>query len=195
MAARRRADDGFTLVEVIVSIMVVGIVMGALTAFFVSGMSLTRMQGGRQVAVQLAVDAVERARKLEPASLLRGRDQQSVDTQWANPIAGVDLSGLRKVYDPAAASGAGASATLPTSHHTVTLDGVSYRQNWYVGACWQPQGGGACSTGSHYAEMYRVIVAVTWTDHNCAATGCVYVTATLISSKYPDPLFNVNSAP
>ena len=192
MVARRRADDGFTLVEVMISIMVISVVMGALTAFFVSGMSLTRMQGGRQVAAQLAVDAVERVRKLEPASLLSGRDRQSVDTQWAHPLAGVDLSGMQKIYDPDAASGAGPSATLPTSQRTVTLDGVPYGQHWYVGACWQPQGGGACSTGSHYAEMYRVIVAVTWTDHNCAVAGCVYVTATLISSKYPDPLFNVN---
>ena len=188
---RRGPDSGFTLVEVIVSVMLISIVLAALTAFFVSATRVTRLQGGRQTAVQLATESMERARKLEPASLPGGRDLQSVNTQWASPVAGVDLSGMQKVYDSAAASGAGASAALPTVREPVTLDGVTYGQYWYLGKCWQPKGGGDCTTSAAYAEMYRVIVAVTWADTTCGG-GCVYLTSTLFSSKYPDPLFNVN---
>lgn len=189
-----RSDGGFTLVEVVVSIALVTIVMGALTAYFISVMSLTREQGGRQTAVQLAVDAVERVRKLEPAALVRGRDAQSVDAQWAAPVAGVDLADMARVHDAAAVAGAGATATLPTGYRTVTLDGVDYRQYWYLGQCWQPKGGGTCSTASNYAQMYRLVVAVTWPDRTCTGNRCGYVTSTLISGKHPDPLFNVNGS-
>jgi len=188
---RCSADDGFGLVEVIVSIMLISMVLTSLTAYFVAAMRGTRLQGGQQTAVQLAAEAVEQARRLEPAALLTGRDQQSVTTQWTAPVAGVDLSGTQKAYDGSAASGAGASATLPTTYRAVTLDGVSYRQYWYVGGCWQPKGGGACTATSGYAAMYRVIVAVTWPDAGCPGD-CHYVTSTLVSSKFPDPLFNVN---
>ena len=188
---RQSPDDGFGLVEAIVSIMLISIVLAALTTFFVSSMRVIRVQGGRQTAVQLATEAVERVRALEPATLVSGRDQQSVDAQFASPVAGVDLHDTQKVHDAHAASGAGASATLPTTYRTVTLDGVAYKQYWYLGKCWQPKGGGACTATSGYAALYRVIVAVTWTEAACTG-GCVYLTSTLISSKYPDPLFHVS---
>jgi prepilin-type N-terminal cleavage/methylation domain-containing protein len=194
VAAVRRvpADAGFTLVEMIVSITVISIVMAALAAFFVSSMRLTRMQGDRQTAIQLAADAMERAHKLEPAALPSGRDEVSVGTQWAHPVDGVDLSGMQQVSDPSAAIGAGASAPLRTTYEAVTLGAITYRRYWYLGTCWQPKDGGACSAAAGYAEMYRLVVAVTWTDNTCAEAGCRYVTSTLISAKFPDPLFNVN---
>lgn len=192
MSGRRRdSDSGFTLVEVIVSILLISIVLSALTTFFVSTTGVTRLQGGRQAAVQLATEAMERARKIDPAALPTGRDQQSVTTQWNSPVAGVDLTGMQKVYDSTAANGAGATAALPTAVQSVTLDSVTYQESWYLGQCWQPKGGGDCTATSGYAAMYRVIVAVAWSDATCTG-GCVYLDSTLISSKYPDPLLNVN---
>lgn len=193
-AVAARSDGGFTLAEVIVSIGLISVVMGALTTFFVSSLSAVRVQGSRQVAVQLAADGVERVRRLDPTAVIAGRDSQSVNAQWANPVPGVDLSGMQKVHDGEARNGAGASATLSTTYETVTVNGIPYRRYWYAGLCWQPRGGGDCTAVEGYAQMYRVIVAVTWTDHECAATGCRYVTSTLISSKFPDPLYNVNGA-
>ena len=130
MRGWRRAPDerGFTLVEVVVSITLTSIVLGALSSFFASTIRLTHLQEGRQTAVAVATEAMEAVRKLEPASLVIGRDQQSVDTQWANPVAGVSLSGMQKVYDASASSGTGGSANLPTTSQTVTLDGVAYQK-------------------------------------------------------------------
>lgn len=187
-----RDDRGFALAEVVVSIMLIGIVLTAATNFFVSTTGTVRLQSGRQSAVQLATDALDTALVLEPATLTTGRDQQSVNAQWAAPVAGVDLSSTQKVYDGAASPGAGASAALPTTAKSVLVNGTTFQRYWYLGKCWQPQGTGDCTTAANYAEMYRVIVAITWTDRKCPGQLCVYVLSTLISGKFPDPLFNVN---
>jgi len=187
-----RHDGGFTLAEVTVSIMLISIVLAAVTSYFVSALGTVRLQSGRQSAIQLATDGLDRARTIESSSLVTGRDQQSVDAQWAAPVAGVDLSGTQEVFDTTAAGGAGASAALPTTATSVTVDGVTYRRYWYLGKCWQPAGTGNCTRTSSYAEMYRVIVAVTWSERGCPGNLCVYLASTLISDKYPDPVFNVN---
>jgi prepilin-type N-terminal cleavage/methylation domain-containing protein len=185
-------EGGFTLVEVLVSVTLVSIVLAALNSFFVSTIGLIRVQGGRQAATAVATEALEAARKLEPASLVIGRDQQSVDAQWVHPVTGVDLSGTQKTYDASAAGGTGGSANLPTTSQAVTLAGVAYQKYWYVGKCWQPKGGGVCSRSSSYAAMYRVIVAVTWREAACGGS-CAYVLSMLVSTKSPDPLYNAST--
>jgi len=199
--ARRRArpaaaDAGFTLVELLVAIMLIGIVMTALTSFFVSTMTITSQQGGKQAAVQLADDATERVRAMRGSSILAGRDQASSSNQWSNPVAGVapHLAGMQLAFDPAAAFPAGATATLPTSPESNTVNKVRYDQHWYVGRCWQSTAGGDCgatqTAGS--VEFFRVVLAVTWTANHCAGATCAYVTATLVSSAAGEPLFNPN---
>jgi prepilin-type N-terminal cleavage/methylation domain-containing protein len=186
------ADRGFAMTEVIVAILLITIVLTAVTTFFVSTTSTVRRQGGAQTAVQLAAEALDKVRMLEPVSLVTGRDQQSVNAQWSAPVAGADLADTQKVYDAAASAGAGASAALPTTAQSVVVDGVTYQRHWYLGKCWQPKGTGDCTASATYAEMYRIVVAVTWPDSTCPGHRCAYLVATLISSKFPDPLFNVN---
>jgi prepilin-type N-terminal cleavage/methylation domain-containing protein len=67
LAAAR--DRGFTLVEVIVSIALVGTVMAALSTFYLSSQAATRAQAARQVAVQLATDGMELVRAYDPSRL------------------------------------------------------------------------------------------------------------------------------
>ena len=165
-----------------------------MTQFFVASTGAIRRQGGAQAAVQLAQDAIEQARKLSPAALLKGRDQQSVDAQWAAPVAGVDLSTMSKVYDPSAANGAGAAAALRTTGEQVTRAGRTYTRYWYLGACWQAQNGAACTAASAYAPFSRLIVAVTWPERLCSGGTCRFVSSMLISSKYADPLFSASGS-
>jgi prepilin-type N-terminal cleavage/methylation domain-containing protein len=203
----RTGDAGFTMVEMIVALVIIGIVMTALGSFFVTTVSATARQGTSQSAVQLADDGVEQARALQGVSVVNGRDCASSTTQWGSPVTGVAPyeTDMTMACDSAAANGAGATASLPTTGKTTTVNGLTYTQNWYVGSCWQPIGGGACNTlatapnpvndpKSVYASFYRVVVAVTWSDSVCKDSQCVFIAATLISNGQYEPLFNAGQS-
>ncbi len=201
------ADDGFTMIEMIMAMLIISIVMAAFATFFVTTVSATARQSSAQVATQLADDAIERARALPGQAITANRDKTSSDAQWGSPVSGVAtyLTDMQEAYSVSAGAGAGASATLPTTNRQVTVNGIVYNQNWYIGICWQPTGGGACAaapgntTGAcgtapspGAACYYRVIVAITWNDKRCAASTCSYVSATLISAASSEPLFLAN---
>lgn len=191
-------DDGFTLVETMISIFLVGVVMAALTSFFVSTLALTNRQSGIQTASQVATDAIATIRSIKGARLATGRDAASSVTQWASPQPGVAgyLADMAIVSDSTAQDGAGKTAALPTSAVSVTLSNLDLKQFFYLGSCWQPAGGGPCTQAQPAGSVpfFRAVVAVTWPDQTCAASLCSLVTSTLVSSASTDPLFNSNDA-
>src|SRR5262249_18613599 len=143
----RRSDEGFTMAEVLVAIAVVSVVMLSLSAFFVNSIRIDNEQGDRQSAIQAADDAMERARALQPGALLSGRDQVTSIQQWQAPIASVanllSATDQTMAYDSAATAGSGATALLPTTYRTLVLNGIVFRQYWYIGSCQRPSTGGA----------------------------------------------------
>jgi prepilin-type N-terminal cleavage/methylation domain-containing protein len=187
----RTRDEGFTLVEVLVSIALMTVVTTALTTFFLTTVSATSQQSGRQAAIQLAQDAIERARSLKGSAILTGRDQCGPTAACPAPINSVAayLADLQE-WDHAN----GTPAQLDTTARTVKVNGVDYFQNWYVGKCWQPVAGGACQKDPNTGpiQFLRVVAAVTWSERHCPASTCAYVTATLVSSTTDSPLFNSN---
>jgi prepilin-type N-terminal cleavage/methylation domain-containing protein len=190
----RSADAGFTMVEVIVAIAVIGIISTALTTFFVTTVSATSLQSHQQVAVQLAADGVERARAIKNSAVAGGRDKASSDSQWASPVVDPYRADTDETWDPdtAVVFPAGASAPLPTTARVITINNVDYDQSWYLGTCWQPAAGGDCGKAAvpGSVRFYRVIVAVTWPDQRCPSPACSYVLATLINTAAVDPEFN-----
>src|SRR3954470_12914807 len=68
MAASR--DDGFTMVEVLTSLAVIGVVLSAVTTFFVRSMITIDVQGARQAAIQVASDAMEELRQIPAANVV-----------------------------------------------------------------------------------------------------------------------------
>jgi prepilin-type N-terminal cleavage/methylation domain-containing protein len=196
----RRADEGFTMAEVLVAIAVVSVVMLSLSAFFVSSIRIDNEQGDRQSAVQAADDAMERARALAPTALLTGRDQVSSLKQWQAPIAGVinllSTSEQTMAADPKAVIGSGVAAVLPTTYRTLVLNGIVYRQYWYIGTCQRPSTGGACvaaATTASFTSFYRVTVGITWPGRSCLGGICSYVTSSLIAVPVPaEPEFDTN---
>jgi type II secretory pathway pseudopilin PulG len=192
------------MVEVLVAISVVCVVMLSLTSFFVISTRVDSEQGDRQSAIQAADDAMERARGLQAGALLTGRDLTSSTQQWSAPIAAVanllDPLAQTMAYDSDAAVGAGATAALPTTFRSVVLNGIVYRQFWYIGLCQRPATGGACvalSPSTPFTRFYRVIVGVTWPGRSCPGSICAYVTSTLIGRQTEEPIFDTNegSAP
>jgi hypothetical protein len=79
---------------------------------------------------------------------------------------------------------------LKNLNTTANAKGIVYSQNWYVGECYQPAGGGDCvkAAAAGAVRLLRVVVAVTWTGSSCASSACSYVTSALISPD-TDPMF------
>ncbi len=186
----RALDEGFTLVEVLVSITLMTIVMAALTAFVVGTGVITSQASGGQSARQLAQDAAEFARALKGSAVITGRAQCGGANTCATPVTGV-APYLADVEEWDYPSG---TAQLPTAGKTITVNSVDYHQHWYVGRCWQKIDGGDCAKDPNTGPVmfYRVVVAVSWTDRHCPAAACSFVTSTLISSAAQSPLFNSN---
>jgi type II secretory pathway pseudopilin PulG len=160
-----RRDEGFTLLETLVSVAMITLVMAGLTTFFIKSTAATALQSQFQAANQLASAAMEQVTLLPGDALLAGRPVCLVKEQWAptqsetpalpNGVSTL-LSSMAPVGDPSLATfvcPAGSllsalltSATqldkeaLPTQQAATTkADGVALRftEYFYVGLCWQ----------------------------------------------------------
>lgn len=203
-----RGDEGFSLLEVMMSMFVIGTVMAAVAPFLVTSVALSNRQRADQAAVQVANGAIERVRALKPQFLAVGRDKASADAQWNDAPEQVDelLDHMVPVSDLGAGSGDGTQAALPTDAVKVTINRTEYEQEWYVGRCWQvkldsvptpapgtPPVGTTCDKTDIGVPFFRVVVSVRW-QHAACPSGCVYVASTLISNAV-DPVFDTNRPP
>lgn len=199
-------DGGFSLVEVLVAIAVIGTVMAAAAPFMVRSLAVSTQQRGTQAAIQVANDALERVRALEPSSLLTDRGRSAVEGQLQRARATapdaliVHLDEMQAAWDDTLAdASSGRTAPLPTEPHAITVNGSDFAQHWYVGLCWQAKAVsghplGDCGPTNSQVPFFRVIVAVTWRQQACPAKGCVYVASTLVS-RGTDPVFDTNRPP
>jgi prepilin-type N-terminal cleavage/methylation domain-containing protein len=195
MAGFRRgsSEAGFSLVEVLVSLAVISTVLASSVPFFVSVMRLVGDQGQRQVAAQLALDGVERARGLKGPALLAGRGPCGASCPV--PVAGVAgyLADTER-WDAPATGGAPSLPRPGDGPQTTSLGGIGYQQYWYVGRCWQPVGGGACrASSSDPVPLVRVVVAVTWPGQQCSQQVCSHVTAALFAANAAEPMFEMGT--
>jgi prepilin-type N-terminal cleavage/methylation domain-containing protein len=191
-----RDDRGFTLIEVMVALGIVGTVMASLAVFFVRSSTTQHHQADTQVAAQLAAGSMDYVSQLPGANVLLGRTQAAVQAEWQAPAAAVYLDPARTelAWQDPALSASSAVQGLPTTPETIqlTTDSTPYQRWWYVGSCWQAKTGGDCtvvSTGlrSLYVPMYRVVVAITWNAPDCGTTKCQYVAAMLTETTLDDP--------
>ncbi|MGA5304069.1 putative Ig domain-containing protein [Nucisporomicrobium flavum] len=208
-APHRRAagDGGFSLVEILVAMAIIGTVMGASVPFMVRTLAASDQQADQQVAIQLATDGLERVRALNPKSLLTGRGDQAVKEQWdfAPAVVKSRLATMRAASDPMLPAGSteGRLAPLPTKPVGTAVNGTTYQTQWYVGRCWQavaagsPSVVGACTAPADATvtpagpAFYRVVVATTWTSRACTTVDhvCAYLTSTMTSIGI-DPVFD-----
>lgn len=159
--SRSAGDDGFTLIEVVVALMLTIVVMTVTAGFFIRSLGATRLMQQRQSAVAVAERAIERVRA-EPASALdSGRDETIAGCSVAPPT------------------------TCPTgTDRAYYLGNISYRVRTSIESCWASTTGATCGAqvpGTFL--MYRINVSVKWKPPNgdrCAgATECEYTVSTL----------------
>ncbi|WP_067496494.1 putative Ig domain-containing protein [Actinoplanes sp. TFC3] len=202
-------DDGFSLLEVIVAMAVIGTVMAGAVPFLARSLSVVNQQRAAQVAIQVANDALDRVRALDPTSLTSGRSATAVATQIARASSTVAayLQTMAVASDPMLpnSSDAGASAPLPTEPVETTSNGVTFKQEWYVGKCYQsrvssvvngvlPIGNCVATQSPVYnLPFFKVVVAVSWPDKNCKDASCSYIASTTISTG-TDAVFDVKTA-
>ncbi|GIM75568.1 hypothetical protein Aau02nite_66580 [Amorphoplanes auranticolor] len=193
------------MVEVLVSLAIIGTVMAASVPFLTRSMAAGDQQADQQVAIQLATDGLERVRALDPTALLTGRGLPAVTHQWntAAPAVQRHLATMQMAADPMLPedSAGGYSAPLPTTPAQVTIDNTKYDTWWYVGRCWQAkvQPGqstvGVCGkvAEADKAPFLRVMVAVTWKQRSCEPGFCAYL-ASMLASVADDPVFDTKRA-
>lgn len=216
-ALRRRAgvsgrpkstDEGFALIETVISISLIVLVMAAFSTFFVNTVAYTSLQRATQTATAIANSQLELIRALPASDLVNGRDLTSVTAQLAaaqlptspqsvvGALAGMAV-GVGAAVDTLAVAGSGATALVPTTPITTTLNGIVYSTSVYLGNCSLSSGlvlGANCAVSLVSTGYLRVVVAVTWKGSRCPSTGCSYVTSTLINTAV-DPLFSPTPSP
>lgn len=189
-------DGGFTLLEVVVAMLLVGVVATAALGFTVSGVSRSASIQQRQSAVEVANQAMEQVRALSAAAmsgtpvtgLVKGRTSAAVAAQWAassNP----DRAITWQSSDSAATS---SSPVVPLTQ-TVALGGRSFTVSTLIGTCYRVrasttgpclrQGTAEPASDPTYVPLARVMVEVSWTPvaaGTCASAACVYRATALV---------------
>jgi prepilin-type N-terminal cleavage/methylation domain-containing protein len=212
-ARTRSSDEGFTLIEVLVSVAMIGMVMASVTAFFVSSMRLTTRQGQQQTAARLILDGIEKARSLRGPALISGRQACSVSACASAVATGVSAfldspsttsavrfdssAGAPKLPVPVVPQVAdypagAAKTTMIAVGSLFELDDIQYLRNFYIESCRQSATGGVCNqTLANPVLYYRVVVSVSWRSRDCPSGICSEATPTLVSSNTADPTFTL----
>jgi type II secretory pathway pseudopilin PulG len=206
----RKADEGATLVELLVSLAVLSIAMAGLGAFFVTGFLAVGNQRDQRMAVQVANTALEQVRGLEGSSLLNGRGPVKVQAQWSAALASSPYRTKMKRYldsmqiasDPEikdVTSTEGDEAPLSTATQKVTVGSATFERNIFVGRCVvyfmrtdkcvNPDVGTPPSNSAEILRYFRVVVLVTWPGKACNSNKCSYLASTLISEA-AEPTFD-----
>lgn len=202
-------DRGFTLLENVLAVVLVGLVLASAAVTFVGATRSAAVLQSHQVAVRLAGQGLATARSAPAAPradgcvpLLDGRTDAAVTAQWAARPAGVDLAATDRAVTPDTCAARPATVPLQglrtgpaqTVTDPVVVGGQAYTVRTFVGTCWLPRAGGACVPASALATpdatvLYRVVVTVSWSAVRGCPGGCLYSVETLRDPPV-DPLFD-----
>lgn len=204
-SVREAVSAGFSMVEVMVSLLIIAIITTAAVAFIVSSLGGSSAQKERQQAIFVADQQMEQIKALptseisltnDSSALVEGRTLAMVQTLWGQAAAN-DLNIPQQDdetsdldYDPQAGQ-AGETLAVPTMP-TVAKGGLTYQLYNFIDVCWLNDATQTCGTSETSTTTldYRATVDVTWTSKTCKS-GCSYSDSTIIDPAL-DPTFNTN---
>lgn len=214
----RPTDDGFTLVEVVVAISLVGVIAAAALYFFVNGSRSVTHQSRSQSAVTVANESMEDAFAVSAKVLTKGthtfsgllldRTEADVTAAWTVAQA-AGLAGLDQTYpawDPVPTVGKKPAVPITRTTH---LDGIEYSSTILLGTCYRPTGatasqdctrlGGStppATVPANMVQLVRVMVLVTWPDvaGSCGGDVCSYEAQSLVDPS-DDIVWNNTTRP
>jgi prepilin-type N-terminal cleavage/methylation domain-containing protein len=207
LGPRATNDDGFSMVEMMVSLLIIAIVSSASIAFFVDNIRGVNNQRQHQEAVFVADQQLESVQSLPIAKLVTGRTLSEVTALYASaPSTALNIVGQDDTTSAGNYDATATGATCAVSHCVVPVTGaatnglpvvinnVSYNPTTFIDVCWYSNVTGFCTPTKTAVttQEYRVSVWVTWVSSGgTCVNGCNYSTSTLIDPS-TDPLFNTN---
>ena len=208
--AGRPADEGLTLVEVMVAIAIIAVVAISAGSLTIIGVGTATNQERRQIAVTIASGTMETLNARSAlingstgvSDLFTGRTFSKTDSAWQANSSVAGVSNTYETWDSTATSTSTQSVlitpyTLSNPVNPLVQSGTKYTVTTLLGTCYQPtkvqaNGRWDCSTLSGYSTpptltpagwtpLVRAIVIVRWTaGNNCGAGGCLFVASSLI---------------
>jgi prepilin-type N-terminal cleavage/methylation domain-containing protein len=169
-AKRPESDGGMSLVEVMVSMVIIGIVFSSLGGVIVSSLALVRSTKDYQAATQLITRKLEQSRAVSFDTLQAGVSLSTLTTAMSNGSETRVTGGGPYYFEGARVLtyGSSTSGTTPLSPYReqVTVDGLTYALTTYPTQCWQPTDQpGTCNAtqgASTDRPMIRVTVVADW---------------------------------
>lgn len=191
-------DEGFTLLEVVWALFLLGLLAMSALGLFLQGMGTMAHVQRQQAAVSLATAAMDTARSVSggavnaagTSGLIKGRSQTAVTTVWNNAttLKSSDTSDMTIVWDPATGMTA-ADQWVPVRTAAV-VDNQPYTIDTLIGKCYRLRAASLLSqdcvatnpapSAGTYVETYRVRIVVRWAEGSAGTQAYTYRMSTLI---------------
>lgn len=185
---RTGGDDGVSLIEVLVAMLVLTVVSTSAAAVFVSSLRTTTEQSAQQRAIAVATRALETVQSVPASQVLMGRRQAAVQallsTAVMAPLVALDITSSDN-FDPTAT--AASVPVIPLQREEV-LEGTRYQVRTAINNCYLSRARETCepTPGTDGVLVLRATVNVTWGAASC--TRCTYSASALVD-RQGDPMF------
>jgi len=186
-----RAEEGFTLIEVLVALVMLAAVCLVAATFMVGAVRTTGELSHKQNATALATQALEAVQATPHSALLTGRTQASVQALLANtwfaPLVVEDVV-TSDNFDPAATAASVANVPVTT---TQTLARTTYTVHTSINRCFLSRTTQTCTrlAAPDGISVLRATVQVVWGEPACGDR-CRYAASALLDTQ-PDPVFEL----
>ncbi|MGV8969708.1 MAG: type IV pilus modification PilV family protein [Microbacteriaceae bacterium] len=193
-------ESGFTLIEVLFAVVLLGIVTTAAIGFSIQATESSGAQQRRAVAIGVATQAMESVSANISATdsatgvsyLLTGRQQSAAIDAWNTFGTTPGVANTYPGWDPIATN---ASVPRIPIESSVTRDGTTFDVATLMGWCFKQTAASDCTTIPAVAQapssppagwagrLMRVIVTVQWSSGaSCELTPCSYETITFLDA-------------